>query len=181
MGFPRQEYGSEFSFPPPGDLPNLVTEHWQVASLPLSHQGSPCYTLQKGTSVAPFITPGCKIFWPWTCRVTFSFIKSDQNLCSTSQRINGDTMIAVKEKVTTKLPVAGEIFQTWSFPLALYKITFASYQIDNFSQLKQTLGLPCGPVVKNPPAKAGNMGSTPGPGRSHILSCGATTPMHHNY
>ena len=45
MGFPMQEYGSELSFPPPGDLPNLGTEHWQVASLPLNHQGNPCYTL----------------------------------------------------------------------------------------------------------------------------------------
>ena len=28
---------------------------------------------------------------------------------------------------------------------------------------------PGGAVVKNPPANAGNMGSTPGPGRSHVL------------
>ena len=28
--------------------------------------------------------------------------------------------------------------------------------------------LPGGPVVKNPPANAGDTGSTPGPGRSHM-------------
>ena len=28
---------------------------------------------------------------------------------------------------------------------------------------------PGGPVVENPPAKAGGMGSIPGPGRSHML------------
>ena len=28
---------------------------------------------------------------------------------------------------------------------------------------------PGGAVVKNPPAKAGDMGSSPGPGRSHML------------
>ena len=30
-------------------------------------------------------------------------------------------------------------------------------------------GLPGGPVVKNPPANAGNMSLIPGPGRSHML------------
>ena len=36
-------------------------------------------------------------------------------------------------------------------------------------QLKnQHLGFPGGTVVKNPPANAGDMGSSPGPGRSHM-------------
>ena len=30
-------------------------------------------------------------------------------------------------------------------------------------------GFPGGTVVKNPPANAGDMGSSPGPGRSHML------------
>ena len=38
-------------------------------------------------------------------------------------------------------------------------------------------GFPGGTVVKNPPANAGDTGSSPGPGRSH----GATKPVHHNY
>ena len=33
-------------------------------------------------------------------------------------------------------------------------------------------GFPDGTVVKNPPANAGNMGSCPGPGRSHMLRSG---------
>ena len=33
---------------------------------------------------------------------------------------------------------------------------------------KQVLGFPGGAVVKNPPANAGDTGSSPGPGRSHI-------------
>ena len=35
MGFPRQEYWSEFPFLSPGDLPDLGTEllHWRVNSL----------------------------------------------------------------------------------------------------------------------------------------------------
>jgi len=45
MGFPRQEYWSGLPFPSPGDLPNPGIEsslkHWQVDSLPLSHQKSP--------------------------------------------------------------------------------------------------------------------------------------------
>ena len=36
------------------------------------------------------------------------------------------------------------------------------------------LGGPGGLVDKNPPDNAGNMGSIPGPGRSHM-------PIHHNY
>ena len=31
-----------------------------------------------------------------------------------------------------------------------------------------TLGFPGGAVVKNPPANAGDTGSSPGPGRSHM-------------
>ena len=38
---------------------------------------------------------------------------------------------------------------------------------------------PGGAVVKNPPANAGDTGSSPGPGRSHM--CRATKPESHNY
>ena len=33
---------------------------------------------------------------------------------------------------------------------------------------KEQSGFPIGAVVKNPPANAGDMGSSPGPGRSHM-------------
>ena len=33
----------------------------------------------------------------------------------------------------------------------------------------EELGFPGGAVVKNPPANAGDMGSSPGPGGSHML------------
>ena len=33
---------------------------------------------------------------------------------------------------------------------------------------KEKRGFPGGAVVKNPPANAGDMGSSPGPGRSHM-------------
>ena len=33
---------------------------------------------------------------------------------------------------------------------------------------KEVLGFPGGTVVENPPANAGNTGSSPGPGRSHM-------------
>ena len=40
-------------------------------------------------------------------------------------------------------------------------------------------GFPGGAAVKNPPANAGDTGSSPGPGRS---TChGATKPVCHNY
>ena len=46
MGFPRQEYWSGLPFPSLGIFPthrlNPHLLHWQMDSLPLSHQGSPC-------------------------------------------------------------------------------------------------------------------------------------------
>ena len=54
MGFPRQEYWSKLSFPPPGDLPDPGMEPMVPAlaadSLLLSHLGSPrkaLRTIQK--------------------------------------------------------------------------------------------------------------------------------------
>ena len=50
---------------------------------------------------------------------------------------------------------------------------------------KKLVGFPGGAVVKSPPANAGDMGSSPGPGRSHIphaaeqLSLCATTTEGH--
>ena len=41
------------------------------------------------------------------------------------------------------------------------------------------MGFPGGPVVKNPPANAGDTGSTPGLGRSHIPR--ANKPVRHSY
>ena len=36
------------------------------------------------------------------------------------------------------------------------------------TKVNKTRGFPRGPVVKNPPADAGDMGSIPGQGRSHM-------------
>ena len=48
------------------------------------------------------------------------------------------------------------------------------------SQLKdQERDFPGGAVVKNPPANAGDMGSSPGPGDP--TCCGATKLVRHNY
>ena len=45
MGFPREEYWSGLSLPSLGDLPDTGIEpsllHWQLDSLPLSHQETP--------------------------------------------------------------------------------------------------------------------------------------------
>ena len=37
------------------------------------------------------------------------------------------------------------------------------------TKIYKQLGFPGGPVVKNPPVSAGDMGSIPDPGRSHML------------
>ena len=41
-----------------------------------------------------------------------------------------------------------------------------------FFNEEMCLGSPGGPVVKNPPASAGGLGSIPGLGRSHMLQSG---------
>ena len=40
---------------------------------------------------------------------------------------------------------------------------------DQWQYLKAARGFPGGTVVKNPPANAGDTGSSPGPGRFHML------------
>ena len=44
-----------------------------------------------------------------------------------------------------------------------------SYDISYMWNLKKIQGFPGGAVVENPPANAGDTGSSPGPGRSHML------------
>ena len=41
-------------------------------------------------------------------------------------------------------------------------------KLKNFRKKKRIEGIPGGTVVKNPPANAGDMGSSPDPGRSHM-------------
>ena len=48
---------------------------------------------------------------------------------------------------------------------------FWGYKMENLVSALNSLivGFPGGTVAKNPPANAGDMGSSPGPGRSHML------------
>ena len=46
-------------------------------------------------------------------------------------------------------------------------ITYFSRQY--YLSKNKFVGFPGGAVVENPPAKAGDTGSSPGPGRSHML------------
>ena len=61
MGFSSQEYWSGLPFPSPGDLPSQgikpMSLHWQVDSLPLSHQGSPLIysSMYMSITVSQFI------------------------------------------------------------------------------------------------------------------------------
>ena len=52
----------------------------------------------------------------------------------------------------------------------LYSSFFLPHHFQSVTKsYKSISGLPGGPVVKNPPANAGDMGSISGQGRSHIL------------
>ena len=62
MGFPRQEYWSEWPFPPPGDLPNPISNlrlfcllHWQAGSLPPVPPGKPDATQMSGPRSCPLV------------------------------------------------------------------------------------------------------------------------------
>ena len=67
---PWQEYWSRLLFPSPGYLPNPGIEpsllHWQVDSLPLSHQGSPrnIGTVVNWNHLSPYcVNPKTKEIW----------------------------------------------------------------------------------------------------------------------
>ena len=49
-----------------------------------------------------------------------------------------------------------------------YSFFSLDYQERQGTSKKCLWGFPGGPVVKNPPANAGDMGSSPGLGRSHM-------------
>ena len=92
MGSPRQEYWRGFPVPSPGDLPDsgikpalLSLLHWQVSSLPLSHQGSPkpgwlthyypFGSVQSLSRVRLFVTP-----WTSACQAFLSITNSQSSL-----------------------------------------------------------------------------------------------------
>ena len=71
-----------------------------------------------------------------------------------------------------------------------YKWTYLQNR-NSVTDVENKFRLPCGSVVKTPPANAGDMGSIPGLGRSHMpqsncaLDCApqacALEPGNHNY
>ena len=68
-----------------------------------------------------------------------------------------------------------KIFSLWKLPLPLFfpsSVSNSLYPLWNFSfcsaHFKIFRDFPGGRVVKNPPANAGDTGSSPGPGRSHM-------------
>ena len=63
---------------------------------------------------------------------------------------------------------------------AAYKIRNTCFIFFEASRRSLIRDFPGGPVVRNPPASAGNMGSIPGPEEDPI-ACRATKPMHGNY
>ena len=54
--------------------------------------------------------------------------------------------------------------QSWRYHAPWLQTILQSYSNQN-----SMVGFPGGTVVKNPPANAGDTGSIPGPGRSHML------------
>ena len=60
----------------------------------------------------------------------------------------------------------------WNF---IFRAVFQTYIV----RKRSIGGFPGGAVVENPPANAGDTGSSPGLGRSHMPR--ATRPVSHNY
>ena len=61
------------------------------------------------------------------------------------------------------------IFVTWQALKGVPNIIITEYYIDLHHNKNCMLGFPGSAVVKHPPANAGDMGSSPGLGRSHML------------
>ena len=71
-------------------------------------------------------------------------------------------------------PFSWEIFELLKCTIGIYYLIQIILIL-----LKSVQGLPWGPVAKNPPANAGDMGLIPAPERSHMPR-GATKLVSHN-
>ena len=83
----------------------------------------------------------------------------------------GEFYPTFREELT---PILRKLFQNiaeeGTIPNSFYEATITLIPKPKMSQRKKTTGqgFPCGTVVKNLPANAGDMGSSPGLGRSHM-------------
>ena len=75
-----------------------------------------------------------------------------------------------EELTLTFLKLFQNIAEGGIIPNSFYEATITLIPKPKMSQRKKTTGqgFPCGTVVKNLPANAGDMGSSPGLGRSHM-------------
>ena len=148
LGLSRQEYWSGLPFPLPGDLPN--------------------WGMNRG------LLHGRQILYRWATRklVIFSFFEDlpANVIVYLVSTIHWDWEI---------IRIGNFFFNLLSQALIKYdtnsKITVAwtrfrfCLSLNNVGMCNPGLGFPGGSVVKNLPASAGDMGSIPGPGRSHML------------
>ena len=113
MEVPRQEYWNELPFTSPGDLsqPRDQTLHWQMASIPLSHQGSP-YQMHFNTYIICI------------SMILFAFKSSTQYFSSTS--LCWASLVA---QLVKNMPAMRETcvrFLSWDDPLEKGKATHSS-------------------------------------------------------
>ena len=104
-----------------------------------------------------------KIFWPSSGAGLKSLTWEAPSLCSEERSIHLSKVRGMrKESEQTGLAV----FR----PITFFHETFHSSPTlaSKHSGWNTSLGFPGGAVVKNPPANAWDMGSIPGPGRSHM-------------
>ena len=64
-----------------------------------------------------------------------------------------------------------QVVNIWVFTVEVFPLScmFESFHNKNWTIKQTNRDFPGGAAVKNPPANAGDMGSSPGPGRSHML------------
>ena len=115
----------------------------QADSQPLRHQGSPVFFFKLK-----------KKFFFWLCCAACGILVLRPG--------NKPGPLAVK------VPSPNH-WTTREFPALFYYVHNSFYYLKLFLCCKISVrGFPGGAVVKNPPAYAGDMGSSPGPGRSHM-------------
>ena len=154
MGFFRQEYWSGLPCPPPGDLPNPGIEPISLMPPALSGRflrwppaeptGVGSYFLLQGIFLTQGSNPGLL-----HCKHILDHLSHQGSTCLFHTR---------SDKEVTTHTVR---YQIVSYLEELFVLLV-------FYRLLPRKDLPGGPVVKNSPANAGDMGSIPGPGRLHM-------------
>ena len=122
-----------------------------------------------------------KQFWHFSCNHSTSFLSfllSFYLLSLLESLFLSDSEKEINFGLTPSASSRSRVFTSWVFVLP--SLSTPSARSFFLSCKKSLKGFPVGPVVKNPPCNAGDMGSIPGLGRSHMpqSNCNSCSQAH---